>query len=267
MIVTLRRLMVTERIRLGVVLAGLVAFQLLMVVVYDEVGDSVFAGLEGAGALARGFDIRHAITDDSVFANLIGVGFTHPLFLALLCTISVSLGARSCAGELHDGTIELTLAHPVRRTGFLLGYQLYMALAAAVALVLVTVTIPLAARALDTPGRIGLGAVAQTSAQAWLLIGALGGVAMLLSTWTSSRTAATLRATGVVVAMYFIEFFAKLWPDIAWLGRVSPFHYFAPTDTLQGAGMAWGDVAILAVMWIVPVVLALWQFQRRDVAP
>lgn len=266
MIPTVRRLAATEVLRVLLVAVGLSLFMGMLVVVYEQVGAAVFKGTEDLASIARAFDIRAFAGPDRVFANLVGVGLTHPLFVALMATVVVGLGARSCAGELQDGTLELTLARPISRRSYLAAYMVFTDLAAALLLLVVALVVPAAATLVDASGRIDSGPMAQTAAQAWLLYSALGALATLLSTLAPSRTAATTWAIAMLVGAYLLEFFARLWAALEPAGWLSPFHYFTPTDTLIGSGIAWRDVAMLAAIALGANLAASAWFERRDLA-
>lgn len=264
MIACLRRMARTERSRVLLISVAMTVWMFLLVVVYEQIGADAFKGTQDAGAISRGFDIRDFIDPDRVFANLIGLAMTHPLFLAIAGTIAIGLGARSCAGELQAGTLELTLSRRLSRTRFLVSYALFIALALALLMAIAAVVVLAAQSLLDTSGRIGVAAMLQAAAHGWLLFCSLAALAMLISTWSRSRSAAFTGSLAMLVAAYFLEFFSRLWTDIEALGRLSPFHYFLPTDTLLGEGVARGDALVLAATTAVALGAAIIRFERRD---
>jgi ABC-2 type transport system permease protein len=266
MIHTMRRLAITERNRFLMIAAAVSLFMLMMVVVYDQIGTSSFKGMENVDSIAKGFDIRAFTSPHSVFANLIGIAIIHPLFLAMIGSIAIALGARSCAGELHDGTIELTLARPLSRRRYLVSYLAFNATAVAALLAAAFVTVPLVAIAIDSSGRLSASELFNTGVEAWIFFVCFATIATLISTVVRSRSAATTASIAVLVGTYFLEFFAKLWSPMEPFGYLSPFHYFIPTDTLLGQGIQWTDVAVLATISVVASALAVELFQRGDLA-
>jgi ABC-2 type transport system permease protein len=264
MIVSLRRLLHTERTRLLLVIAAVMLWNFLLLAVFKEAGAGVFKGTQDMGAISKGFDIRTFTNPDSITANLIAIAFTHPLFLAMAGSIALALGARSCAGEMQAGTLELTLSRPITRTSYLLSYMAFIALSLLVVMAVVGVTVLVAIPVLGTPGSVGTGAMVQACFQAWLLFWSLGALATLISTLSRSRSSAFMGSVVLLVGVYFLEFFARIWEPLEVVGPLSPFHFFNPTDTLLGLGVSWGDSLTLIGIAIGANLLALLQFGRRD---
>lgn len=263
MITILRRLLLTERRRMLVIAGTVMLFMLMMIVVYDEVGGNVVQ-TKDLGAMGKGFDIRAFIDPDSILANFIGIAMTHPLFLAIVGSIAIGFGARSCAGELEEGTLELTLARPVARRTHMLAYIAFINVAVLMLMMVTAASVLGFAEAFDVSGRIGVMAMLSASAHGWLLYSSFGALAMLISTLAGSRSAAMFSAIALLAGTYFIELFARMWSPIEKLGYVSPFHYYTPTDTLRGYGSEWADIAVLATIIVVANIAAVVHFDRRD---
>jgi ABC-2 type transport system permease protein len=267
MIATIRRLAATERLRVAMIGVGLSLFMLMIVVVFDQVGVNSFKGpTEDVPSITRGFDIRSFVDPDFMFANLIGVAYAHPLFLAMMGSICIGLGARSCAGELHDGTLELTLARPLSRSAYLVAYAGFINVAALLLLTLVAFVIPAGVWLVGLDVHVETSALVSTTFASWMLYATFGGLSILLSVFTSSRGQALLSGIALLVATYFIEFFARLWTKIEVLGYASPFHYYSPTDNLIGGGTEWRDIAVLAGICAAAYAGAFVRFARRDLA-
>jgi len=98
-----------------------------------------------------------------------------------------------------------------------------------------------------------------------LLFGAFASFA-LLSSAASDRVAPALSAAlAYVLVNYLVEVLGSLWPAAAPYQRYSLFAHFLPNAILAGHP-APGDVAILLVAALLPVLAALWLFPRRDLA-
>lgn len=263
MTVMLRRMLITERVRLLVLCGAITLWFLLMMLVYRETGPKLFQQASDT-AMARGFNLRNFIDGDRVLAQLVGMAYTHPLFLVMMSTVVVALAARSCAGELEAGTIELTLARPIARRRYLLSYALFIALAAALLLAVSVIAANLFASALDVPGDMRATRVLVTGANALLLFLAIAGITMLASTLASSRGRALSAGIGMVVGMYFLTFFARAWEPLEPVGVLSLFHYFPATDVMLGYGVATRDIVVLGLVWVLATAAAVVRFERRD---
>ena len=100
-------------------LLGVLLFEAIQAPVADSVGGvgTVSAILEelppALQALSRA---RPEFIAISGLAGYLSVGFTHPLYLVLACATIVGFTARSLAGEMERGTIQLALARPISRS-------------------------------------------------------------------------------------------------------------------------------------------------------
>ena len=65
--------------------------------------------------------------------------------------------------------------------------------------------------------------------------------------------------------MYFLDVLGTLWPDAKGLQPYSLFHYFQPKAILEGTLSAI-DLALPAVVGVVAIAWALFEFPRRDLA-
>ena len=95
----------------------------------------------------------------------------------------------------------------------------------------------------------------------------VGGIAMVVSIVSGRGVMAILVAMLVGVVMYAWSSFlpmagSALLADLAWL---SPWHQFIATDPM-GSGVDWASAALLTVLAVVPLVVGVYLFKRRDVA-
>lgn len=262
--VMLRRMLTTERTRLVVLAAAMVVWFLLMMVVYNEAGLELFRGQAFDNALGKGFDLRQFASADNVLAQLVGLAYTHPLFLVMMSSVVVALGARSCAGELDAGTLELTLSRPLSRSRYLLTYWLFIVAATAVLLAISALAALGFASLLDVPGTLHAQRIGLTALNAWLMFSGFGSLVTLVSTLLHSRSSALFGGVAMVVAMYFLTFFARVWEPMEPFGRLSLFDYFPANDVMLGNGIEPTDAAALVSVSVVAIALAIWRFEHRD---
>ncbi|MEE8374828.1 MAG: hypothetical protein V3S26_00725, partial [Acidimicrobiia bacterium] len=62
---------------------------------------------------------------------------------------------------------------------------------------------------------------------------------------------------------YFLNSFMPLSENYAGWAKLSPFYYYQTSNPLVN-GMAWGDAAVLAGIFIVLIAASIPLFQRRD---
>lgn len=192
--------------------------------------------------------------------------FIHPLVLTLYSVVAVAITARSLAGEIDRGTIDLVLSCPVPRWQLVVSTTAVMLLSHAVMTLIVwrALLFGLELGAIDPPE--SLPAFRLVALNLFALFCAAGGVALLFSATTSEQGRAVGRSLGFVVLSFFVNLIAGLWQKVSWLGVISIFHYHRPQPVVTGGpGFLW-SMAVLLGLFAACFVLALVFFRRRDIA-
>lgn len=199
---------------------------------------------------------------DRVFSP---AGFLDTRFFSLMPLIlgvfAVIIGSGLVVGDEENGTLDLILAHPVRRLDLIIGRWLAFCLAL-----------------LGILGITWLALVVASSFSSikfgWLdlalpfvsLLGILiwfGGLALVLSLILPSRRLAASLTGLILAASYFITTFARINPDLNSLAQWSPLTYYQGGSALEGFNA--GDFAGLLLMSLVFVAIGAGLFQRRDI--
>jgi len=180
----------------------------------------------------------------------------------LLIMATVVLGARAIAGPEDRHVMDLFLANPISRRGFVA--QRSAALLVVVALFgLVLWILPvLLSQGLD----MGVSVANVSAASVGLvLLGLFFGVlALAVGAATGRRATALAVGGGAAVGGYVIHGLSE---TVSWLGPwkwISPFHYYLDSDPLHH-GFHFGYLGVLLAASALLVAVALVTFDRRDV--
>lgn len=175
--------------------------------------------------------------------------------------LTVVMGARALAGEEEKHTMGLLLSNPVSRSEIVVEKTIAMvayAIAFGVATFLGT-----AGGVLASGIDVTVGGVAATSALLVLMTLVFGGMALAVGAATGRARIASAVTAAVAVVAYFVWSFFPLSEAFEGWAVISPFEYFLGSDPLSN-GMAWGDAAVLAVVFVVLVAVSIPLFERRD---
>ena len=192
--------------------------------------------------------------------------FVHPLVITLLTVATIAVAARSLAGEIERGTLDLLLAWPVPRPA------LVLAAAATIQLVLVLMVATLWAAMhlgfvigeIEPPAR--LARFVWVAVNLWALYAAIAGVSLWFSATGFEQAKSMGRAISFIVLSFFVNLLASLWRKVEAIDVVSVFHYYQPQPVVvEGRDPILHLVVLLAVA-AVGHALALTAFVRRDVA-
>jgi ABC-2 type transport system permease protein len=255
-----RRLIAEHRVRLPLILLGVLVFGFVLV--------GVFAAADAntrASSVTGNAAIAFRLLGLDPLAAWVSLGQVHPIFLVLSALFAVSVGVRSVAGELEAGTLELTMARPLSR-GRYLGTHLAL-LVPGCALVALAYAIGALAgdRTFDAPGApLQPSRMLLAALESALLLLAIGTLAVLVSAYSSERGRALSWVLGITIGMYAANFLLVLWEPTRDLARLTFFWYFSPGATIQRGDVDWGDVAVLAGWSVAASAVAIWHFQRRD---
>lgn len=185
-----------------------------------------------------------------------------PLVLAFYLVV-LALGIT--AGEEERGTADILLSAPVPRWRVIV--EKYLALVVITIIVMVATYLGVLLGMAVTPEvQVSLSRLAEAFIAQLPLNLLIAAVALLFSTITRSRgTAGALVGTVVVVSYFLNTLVAMGDQSIQWMRKFSMFFYVGTTSVLKN-GIVWGDFVVLAVATLVLFGLALWFFQRRDLA-
>lgn len=241
---------------------GLAAFTLIYGSFWLSVKNNPDLAKLKTGGLPEGMKKALGVTDLTT-----GVGYLHgsiyslvgPILVIMAATI---LGARAIAGPEDRHVMDLFLANPISRRGFV-AQRAVALVGILVGFGLIVWIIPLVlSQALD----MGVSAVNVSAASASLfLLGLLCGTLALAVGAATGRAGTALAVTGVfAVAGYIIR---ALGDTVSWirpLRWISLFHYYFGSDPLLN-GFNFAYLAVLLAASAVLVVVALVSFDRRDV--
>ena len=182
----------------------------------------------------------------------------------LLIAVAIIGGTAAVVGEEANGTLDLVLAQPVSRSSFLLAKTAALALLLAVATLtgFIGLAIGLASIDMEITWQRLLAASVTMIPLAWLFLG----MSLLASASLPTRSAAALLVTGIVVVAYFIQLLGAQASILDDVRKLSPF-YWAEGSRVLFSGFQWLRSGVMTALSIAFVLLSLWSFERRDLAP
>ena len=196
--------------------------------------------------------------------GFLAVAYTHPLMLLLAGAAVVGFAARSLAGEMEHGTIQLTLARPrSRETAYaarVLGLAVVVGLVAVAGPVGTAVGLLATQQAGEFAWAHLLPLAVSTAALAW----AIGGLALFGSAVASTSGRVVGWALGLLTVSYFVDTFADVWRVLQPLRPFSLFAYYDPGTVLTSGTVVPRHLLVLCATGLAGVVAGLLVFRRRD---
>jgi ABC-2 type transport system permease protein len=196
----------------------------------------------------------------------IAIGLRHPLVLIVLSAFAVATASGALAREVEQRTILILLARPVRRYQLVLARWLesLLGLIVLVAVLLAGIYIGVLAQGLSD--QVSVVTLLTAGFNALCLAIAVLGFSYLISARSDDGGRATLLATGLTVAFFFVDFLAGLFESLEPLSLVSIFHYYDPVGLAVDATFPALHVIVLLATGFVTFGAGLVIFERRDIA-
>lgn len=200
----------------------------------------------------------------SGLAGYLSLGFNHPLFLVLAGAAVVGFAARSLAGEMDRGTIQIPLSRAISRPAVYAS----RILAGILICLLVSLIGPLGTIAgmlyARPNGEFAYANLTSVFLSTFALLWAIGGVSLCGSAIASAAGRVVGWALGILVFSYFVDYFASVWRPLQAVTFLSMFNYYDPASALVSGEPNARHLAILLTLGAVAALLGLVAFTRRD---
>jgi len=186
-------------------------------------------------------------------------------FLApiLLLVYSVGAGARAIAGEEEGGSLDVLLSTPVRRRRVLLDKFEAMVLGTFGLVFAMWLSVVVFGAMWDM--RPDLANFTAACVHLYLLALAFGAIALAVGSATGSKGLAIGASSGFALVAFLVQLFGG---TVSWLEPIrplSPFYYYAASEPIVN-GIDVVHALVLVAIAAVAVLVALWRFERRDLA-
>ncbi len=198
-------------------------------------------------------------------SGAVAFGYNHPFVLIFLAIVAILLPAKHIAGEIEGGTLELLFSLPVKRLE--IAFSLWLFSLFALLMVIIGCWIGTFAGTLVYPqfSNLSSSRLILTGINLWLLMVTINAYTFFLAAFAREGNRVTLRAAGITLFFYFLNYIAKLWPKIGFLSHASIFNYYQPQKIMIGQFGFVANILVLSLLVIVSMALAFWQMNRRDI--
>lgn len=209
-------------------------------------------------ALKKAFGIE----DISTLAGFLGAEALNVIWPIIVGVFAITAGSSVVAQEVADGTVDLWLSVPERRSRLLLGK-----VAALIVVAAIIAAISIAA--------VWIGAVLVNESFAFshylaafvtmlVLLVTMLSYSVLFSSFLSDRGRAAALAATVTIGCYLAWIIASMSSSVSWLRYLSIFTVYKPQTALADGTLHVGGIAILLTLSVVCIGAAVVLFARRD---
>jgi ABC-2 type transport system permease protein len=216
----------------------------------EMMNDPAYSGFGGGRSIDFG-DVRSFV----VFEVGSYFGVVTAIYIAFL---AVGVVAR----DVERKSMDLVLSMPVTRRRFLVERTLAVMVMTFIALLTIGLVMAAAVKGVDD------------TVPAWAAISTfIGGfpLMMVIIAWSAilsvlfNEVRAAMGASFVLVLLSYIMNFASfITPDWEWLATFTPYGYYNFGDFIFGEWDAWGDMAVLVVLFGILMFVAVYLFDRKE---
>ena len=175
-------------------------------------------------------------------------GFNHPLVLALLVITAVNIPVHHITRELDSGTLELLLAHPFKRSAFLLSLWLsgsLILLLIIVAAMIGSLTSFILFHHLTSDIFIH---IVQISINLWLLIVLIFSYTTLIAVFGKMGSKAGNFSAIITLVFYLLSFLSQVWDAPDFTRSFNIFSYYEPQKLMFNKGNFTLDILVLSAL-------------------
>ena len=180
----------------------------------------------------------------------------------LLLIFSIGAGSGAVAGEEERGTLDLVLAHPLRRRDYVV--QRFLSLAVLISLLSAVLLAAVGVGSQLVDLEIGFDKLFAATASVAFLALLFGTLALAVGAGAPGRTRATAVAAGLAAAAWIFDGLAQTVGALDGWRPLSPYYHALGENPLR-EGIPWGGWALLAAGTAVLMALAAAGLERRDV--
>lgn len=199
------------------------------------------------------------------FNGAAAFGFNHPIVLALLAMIAITIPVKHISREIENGNMELLLSLPFRRRSLVLQLWFTGALILGIIIFASCMSSLAAIRIFHelTPEvsfrLLGIGL------NLWMLFVLIMTYTLLIA--TLSRGGGTSGVAGAMITLlfYLLFFIGQLWDLFKITLRFNLFNYFQPQEIMFGRGHLLFDGMVLGILILLLLCAGVYAFERRDI--
>jgi ABC-2 type transport system permease protein len=183
---------------------------------------------------------------------------TAPLVLLIF---AIGVGSGAVAGEEERGTLDLLLAHPVRRRDYVVQRSLALGVLVTAMGAVLLAAVAIGSRLVDL--EIAFGRLVAASASVALLAFFFGSLALAVGAIRPGRAQAIAISAGAAVVAWLLDGLGQAVDPLSSWRPLSAYYQALGQNPLR-EGTPWSGWAILALATVIAVVLGSVGLERRD---
>jgi len=192
-------------------------------------------------------------------------GYNHPLVITFLAIVAITLPSKHIAGEIENGTLELIFSMPVRR--YSIALSLWIVSFLAIFIVIAGCWLGTFASTLIFPEARSLpfSKIFLIGFSLAALMLCINAYTFLISAYSREGSKVALRAAGITLFFYFLNYIAQIWSEANFLKPLSIFYYYEPQKIMMEQADLAKNLTVLSFLTLFLMIPTIFKINKRDI--
>lgn len=192
-------------------------------------------------------------------------GYNHPLVITFLAIVSITLPSKHIAGEIESGTLELIFSMPVRRYSIALSLWIVSFLAIFFVIAGGWLGTFASTFIFEEAEMLPFSKIFFIGISLGALMLCINAYTFLISAYSKEGSKVALRAAGITLFFYFLNYIAQIWSAANFLKPFSIFYYYEPQKIMMEQADLAENLIILCSFTLLLMIPAILKINRRDI--
>lgn len=193
-------------------------------------------------------------------------GYNHPLVITFLAIVAITIPSKHIAGEIENGTLELIFSMPVKRLSITISLWIVSILTILFVISGCLIGTFISTLIFPQAHLLPFSKILVIGTNLAVLMICINAYTFLISAYSHEGSKVAMRAAGITLLFYFLNYIATIWSMISFLKPFSIFNYYQPQKLMLGETNLGINLIILGLLTLFLMFPAILKINRRDIS-
>lgn len=192
-------------------------------------------------------------------------GYNHPLVITFLAILAITIPSKHIAGEIENGTLELIFSMPIKRISITISLWIASVLAILFVISGCWLGTFISKLIFSEAELLPLSKIVLIGINLAVLMLCINAYTFVISAYSREGSKVAMRAAGITLFFYFLNYIATIWAIVNFLKPFSIFYYYQPQKLMMGEANLAGNLIVLSLLTLFLMIPAAIKINRRDI--
>ena len=192
-------------------------------------------------------------------------GYNHPIVLIFFAIVAIMLPAKSIGSEIEEGSLELLFSLPVKRLAITFSLWIFSGFALLLLVIGCWLGTLWGLHLYPESINFSFYRIIQIGINLWFLMITINAYTFLIASYSREGNKVALRAAGLTLLFYFLNYAIKIWSAINFLRHFTIFNYYQPQKLMAGQASFSRNVIVLSMLTLICLVVSFRRICKRDI--